>query len=491
MIRKNASAERDVELEKLIAKYEAMKAEHKSLYFDSDQLTSIADWYAADRQFSSAQDAISYGLNLHPDSTELLVQQAYLFLDTNQPEKAKLVLHSISDTSAYCVKLLKAEILINEEKVEEADKLLATLDDYVKQDILMLLEISYLYLELGYSERAIKWLEKGLDTFSEEEGFVAAIADCYSSVGESAKAAFFYNKALDKNPYSAVHWTGLAKCYFAEEQYDKALEAVDFALAANDTYGEAYVIKAHSLFHLGNREQAIKEYKNALSHKGLPPEFAYMFIGLANSENDDWEAATKYFSKSIEYIKINDKDNTALLIDVYNNQALCYARLEKFKEAHECCNAALKLDPKNYESLLMQGRIYLDEDEILNYQKAVYSWDKAILCCPEPDTWAEIGDCYFSYGLYPKARLCFEHLLEIDPSYEEEINPKMAFICLSMKDHEGFEKYNALSKKKIDLDELLQKATSTGIMDEESLYEIREFVKEHHERNDRPQKEDN
>lgn len=490
-MRKNASSARDAETEALIAKYEAMKAENKSAYFDSDELATIASCYASDRQFASAQEVVRYGLGLHPDSSELLVQQAYLFLDTQQFEKAKLVLHSISDTSAYCVKLLTAEILMNEEKIEEADHLLETLDEYVRQDLLMLLDVSYLYLELGYPERAIKWLEKGLDMFTEEEGFVAAIADCYSSVGESAKAAFFYNKAIDKNPYSAIHWTGLAKCYFAEHKYDKALEAADFALAANDTYGEAYVIKAHSLFHLDNRDQAIEEYEKALTYKGLSPEFTYMFIGLAHSENDNWDAATKYFSKSIEYIKINDKENTALLIDVYNNQALCYARLEKFQEAHECCNAALKIDPKSYESLLMKGRIYLDEDDILNYQKAVYCWDKALMVSPEPDTWEEIGDCYFSYGLYPKARLCFEHLLEEEPAYEDDINPKLAFICLTMRDHEGFDKYNSISKNKIDLDELLQNAISSGLMDEESISEIHSFVEEHHEINNQAKKEDN
>lgn len=482
MIRKNAFSEKDAEIEKLIAKYEAMKANNKLIYFDSDQLTTIADYYAVDRQFNAAQEVISYGLQLHPDSSELLIEQAYLFIDTKQFEKAEQVLQSISEPDSHPVKLLKAELLINEEKVKEADRLLKSLDDYVGEDLSLLLEVAYLYLELGYPERAIKWLEKGLDAFTEEEGFVAAIADCYSSVGESAKAAFFYNKALDRNPYSPVYWTGLAKCYFTEKQYDKALEATDFAIAANDTYGEAYVIRAHSFFHLDNHEQAIEGYKKALTYKGLPPEFVYMFIGLANSENNDWDAATKYFSKSIEYIKINDKDNLPLLIDVYNNQALCYAKLGKFREAYECCYESLKMDPKNYESLLIQGRIFLDEDGIENYDQAVYALDKALLYSSEPHAWAEIGDCYFSYGIYPKARLCFEHVLEQDSSYEDEINPKMAFLCLSMNDHDGFEKYNSVAKQKIDLDELLQNAITATRMDEESICEIRQFVEEHYER---------
>lgn len=467
-------------MKELIARYEAMKAKNKPVYFDSHELSAIADFYAALRHFDTVQEVISYGLNLHPDSSELLVQQAYLFLDTNQFEKAKLVVRSISDPDDYSVKLLKAEILINEKKMEEADRLLSTLEDCAKEDLLVLVEISYLYLELGYSEIAISWLEKGLDTFKEEEDFLSAVADCYCAGGDLTKAVYFYNKAIDKNPYSAPYWTGLAKCHFAGRDYDKALEAADFALAADKTYGEAHLIKAHSLFHLENRDQAIEEYQKALSYKGLSPDLAYLFMGLAHCENEEWDVAVTYFGKSIEYIKKNDKENSQLLIDLYNNQAHCYTQLEKFREAHTCCDAALKIDPENYESLVMKGRIYLDEDEVLNFEKAVQAWDKALISFPEPEAWAEIGDYYFSYGLYAQARLCFEHLLEAESPYNDEVNPKLAFICLTMRDHEGFEKYNSVSKQKINLDELLENALASELIDEESLCEIHSFVEEHH-----------
>ena len=65
---------------------------------DGDQLADIADQYASERRFKEAQEVISYGLGLHPGHTDLMVEQAYLFLDLNQPRKAQEVADLITDT---------------------------------------------------------------------------------------------------------------------------------------------------------------------------------------------------------------------------------------------------------------------------------------------------------------------------------------------------------------------------------------------------------
>ena len=44
------------------------------------------------------------------------------------------------------------------------------------------------------------------------------------------KAEMFYNKLIDKNPYSAPYWFGLARCYFEQQLFDKAIEACDYAI---------------------------------------------------------------------------------------------------------------------------------------------------------------------------------------------------------------------------------------------------------------------
>ena len=118
MGRKNSPSAKK-ELTEIIQRYEAAKAEKRQLYLDGDQLADIADWYATERKFNDAQEVINYELQLHPGNTGLLIEQAFLYLDTQKLSKAKEVANSITETYDSEVKMLKAELLLNEGKLEE------------------------------------------------------------------------------------------------------------------------------------------------------------------------------------------------------------------------------------------------------------------------------------------------------------------------------------------------------------------------------------
>ena len=72
--------------------YEAAKAENRTIYLDADDLADLADWYAVHHKYAMATEVVEYGLGIHPDNTALLVEQAYLFLDTQHKEQAKDIL---------------------------------------------------------------------------------------------------------------------------------------------------------------------------------------------------------------------------------------------------------------------------------------------------------------------------------------------------------------------------------------------------------------
>lgn len=88
MGRKNSPSDGQ-ELNKLIEQYEMAKAENHQIYLDGDQFADIADRYASERRFKEAQEVINYGLYLHPENTDILIKQAYLYLDTQRIHKAE------------------------------------------------------------------------------------------------------------------------------------------------------------------------------------------------------------------------------------------------------------------------------------------------------------------------------------------------------------------------------------------------------------------
>ena len=159
MSKKNLLSGRDKELQELAEQYEAAKAENKPIYLDADDLADLADWYAMHGKSEQATEVVEYGLSLHPDSTPLLVEQAYLFMDAQNREQAKLVIERISEDYSSEVKVLKANILLGEGKIDEAEQLLDSIED--KEELANIVDVSYMYIDMGYPVKALPWLAGG------------------------------------------------------------------------------------------------------------------------------------------------------------------------------------------------------------------------------------------------------------------------------------------------------------------------------------------
>ena len=279
MSKKNLLSGRDKELQEMAEQYEAAKAENRTIYLDADDLADLADWYAVHHKYAMATEVVEYGLGIHPDNTALLVEQAYLFLDTQHKEQAKDILERIAEESSE-VKVLKANLLLGEGKEEEAEAILNSIDD--KDDLANIVDVSYMYIDMGFPEKALTWLTRGLEKYAEEEAYLAVTGDCYYAQGLFEKATFFFNKLIDKNPYSAPYWFGLARCYFDQQMFDKAIEACDYATVADDEFADAYLMKGHSFFQLGNEESAMENYLQAEKFHLVSHGFINTFIGLNN-----------------------------------------------------------------------------------------------------------------------------------------------------------------------------------------------------------------
>ncbi|XP_033232251.1 tetratricopeptide repeat protein 12-like [Belonocnema kinseyi] len=83
----------------------------------------------------------------------------------------------------------------------------------------------------------------------------------------------------------------------------------------------------------------------------------YKRIGNGAFKQGDYEKALTYFTKAIEY----RKDSSVL----WNNRALTYMQLKKFKKALNDCEWALKVNESNLKSLLNSAKCY----EKLNNQE--------------------------------------------------------------------------------------------------------------------------
>ena len=320
--------------------------------------------------------------------------------------------------------------------MDEAEQLLDSIED--KDELANIVDIAYMYIDMGYPDKALSWLNKGLNSYSEEEAFLAATADCFHAQGLNQKAETFYNKLIDKNPYSAPYWFGLARCYFEQQLFDKAIEACDYAIVADEEFAEAYIMKGHAFYQLGNEESALENYTLAEKYKAINPDFLKMFMGLNEIAKGHWEEGYQYIE---QIIQSGDIDFT-MLPSLYAHAGLCLYKLGKKRKANQYFKKSHEIDPEDVDPYLIEGRMYMEDD---NFNKAIEKWATALDYAPYADTWNEIGIYCMELGQLSYARLAFEHVLDLDPHFEN-INEKLASLSMLLKDKENFLKYNQLCK---------------------------------------------
>ncbi|KAA6344736.1 Lipopolysaccharide assembly protein B [termite gut metagenome] len=400
--------EENQELIRLIAQYESAKSDKQNVYLDADQILEIAEWYELHDRADDAYDILMYGMSWHPNHAGILTAYAYSHLDRGELEEAKRIAALIDDEFAVETKLLRVELLLMEDKLPEAETILNTLAD--EEEASLYLNIAGLYIQTDHPSEGLSWLQKAAMLDPDDEELIETVAECCHSIGKNEEAAYYFNRLIDKQPYSADYWVGLAKVCFAQEQYDKSIEACDFALVCDANSGDAHLFKAYCLYQLESYEESIKEYKEVLAIGNFLAEYIYSYIGSCYNEMQEWEQACAYYKKALQ--GTNELDDVKKA-DVYNNLSTCYYRMGRFEEAHDLCQTMEILFPDFLDSYLLDGRMYSEEDE---KEKAGECWDK-ILSKKTTDIYAltQVGEYCLDTDDLIRAKKALEKAFSLNP----------------------------------------------------------------------------
>ena len=304
----------------------------KGQYYDADELADIADYFALNNMHEKMRLVVEYGIHLHPDNLDIRIQEAYMHLDFNELDKAEECLLQIPISNREVKQL---EALLAYRKGDEA-KAYEILDDLIAnaspEDTYAIVG---LLLDLGRPEEALDYLTHS-DEDPEHEFYLDNLATCYRELDMLDQAIETLNKLIDRYPYQPNLWKVLGECYFDAQQYDKCIEACDFALATDEDYHPALLLKALAFQQLENPEEAMKYVRQAYELGGVP------FLGLCYFEMTNyysikqWEEVMEVFAKTLKYAK----DNHINLDNHYVGTITAYAgisllHMKRWDEASE------------------------------------------------------------------------------------------------------------------------------------------------------------
>lgn len=426
--------EQDKEFMQALAKYEEMLTKGQSGYFDADQLADFAEYYASRGDYDKSGEVIKYALKVHPGSTEILVVKAHILIDLGKTDEAEEIAYGIAESYDRDVKLLKAELLLKKNKIEEADNLLSEMiNEDNNNDKDSYLDVAYLYIDAEMPKKALPWFQKVAAQYPDDAEVRMDLADCYFQSEQIEKAVDIYNKLLDKDPYSTEYWYELGKLYYTSDDINKAMEAYEFVLTIDKNHIGTILMMAHCYFKLENYEKAA-EYYLKYSEIDDKTEMPLFFVGLCYYTMEMYDKAIIYMNKALE----KSDDISAEQIDIYTYIALSYSKMREPDQALHYIELAINLDEGCAESYVYQGAFLIEKGK---KKKAADSFTKAILIDPENNKIKyDIGVAYFEAKMYKRA-LDFFDTVEVFESDFESTYMYQAYIYLLEENKMKFQTY--------------------------------------------------
>lgn len=391
-----------------LSKFESMLKTNKILFFDSEEFEEIILHYLDMGKATLAKKALKLALEQHPKSTGLKLVQVEMLVYDDKLEIAEKLLNELYaiEPNNEEIYIQKANIYSKRDDHEKAVELLKIAlkytDDYA--DVYNLIGMEYLFmdnLELA-KENFIKCLEE--DT--EDQAALYNVVYCFEFLDQNEDAIAFLDQYIDKNPYSEIAWHQSGRLNYGLKKYEEALRAFDYATLVDDEFLGAFMEKAKSLERLKRYEEAIEAYNRTIELDD-PTSYALLRIGKCHEKLGNKALALKYFNKTVHEDPLLDKGWIAITD--------FYIRQKNFQKALFFVNKALNIDNQNrmywkrFANINKEMNFF--EEAEFGYRKAVEFGDTAL------DTWLFWVDILQFLGEFDSA---IQTLLQATEFYPEE-----------------------------------------------------------------------
>ncbi|MFN4027423.1 MULTISPECIES: tetratricopeptide repeat protein [Flavobacterium] len=409
-----------------LAKFESMLKTNKVLFFDSEEFEEIILHYLDMGKATMAKKALKLGLEQHPKSTGLkLVQVEMLVYEDKLDQAEKLLneLYAIEPTNEE-IFIQKANIYSKRDNHEKAVEFLQTALIYTEDlaDVYNLIGMEYLFMDNLESAKAnfIKCLEEDF----EDQSALYNVVYCFEFLDQNLEAIEYLKTYIDRNPYSEIAWHQSGRLYYGVKDYENAVRAFEFATFIDDEFLGAYLEKGKSLERLKRYEEAIESYQRTIELDD-PTSYALLRIGKCYEKLGNKAEALKYFNKTVHEDPLLDKGWIAITD--------FYVRQKNYQKALFYVNKALAIDDQNRlywkRFATINKAMNLFEEAEFGYRKAVEFGDYQL------DTWLFWVDMMQNMGEMNNAILTLIQASEYFPE-ECEIEYRLAGLHFSLHEEE-------------------------------------------------------
>ena len=432
----------------MLQQFLAARENGMDLYLDADEVLDLLDYLEVMNDFEFYDEILELGLNLHPFHPDLIIKRACSLAQQDRYVEAMNLIKDMEDD-------------VDNEDLEIVKMgCFCALDQYPKAREIMdlLIEQECDYLEGAFEDIAIllndlekypdsrDLLNTGLSIFPRNTVLRNELCYVLQSEGDTEAAIKLCNQLIDEDPYSSERWITLGRIYAMDNNYEKAIEALDFAIAANDDpEQEIRILRAYCLYMNESYERAIEEYK-AITADGDEELKARIYPLLA-----DCEIKLERFEDA--YQRLGSIINSPYLEDgpaVIINYIRCCIETRHSTESLKVALKAIRMYPDNVQILSVMLLMLMGQgmtQETIPYIQGIINLLKKKDGLTIPSDQAEEYDklLYNGHNLYAEGDMsnaihCFEKVLELNPKVLVA-HIYLALAYLETNDQENFEKH--------------------------------------------------
>ncbi len=338
-----------------VQRFEEMLENEKELYFDVEELEGIIDYYLDIEDVESALIASKHADWLHPDSIGIKIRKAFILIEENKLVEAQGLISQIDlfEQENVDMFMAKLRLALHADKVEEANLIAQTILDLNMADRFeMLYDIALQYNRTFNFIQAETFLREAFELEPEDEDISHKLAEQYVLMGEIEKALGIYINMLDFNPFSEHTWYNYALTLTLALRNDEALEAYDYSLAINPSFTLPLINKGLLYMQLNDLEKAVAVFKEMVED-GQDLVQANFYLGLCLiQQNKDKEAIPHFYRVT----KIDTGFHEA-----YYYLSTAYFNLDLLMLASDNIELALQYEPNNAEYLFQKGKVLLKQ----------------------------------------------------------------------------------------------------------------------------------
>jgi len=420
--------------QEILKQYEESAKSGHAIYMDADDLADIADYYQLQGRTEDAETVISLALEYNPEAVGPLLYRAREALNRNDFDTAQAYAERIEAVDSREALYFKGEILICQEKTEEADELFRSNLQEIMPDEQMdyVYDVASIFSDYGVFDKAFEWMARSQGDDSDD--FKELMARTLFGLGKYKDSERIFNELIDHNPFSVPYWNALANAQFMNEDYNAAITSSEYAIAIDPNDAESILSKANGLYNLGNYESALsyfKRYTELMPHD----EFCYLHQGTCLINLGQYEEAIAV----LETAEQEAGEKSIYLSDIYQELAFAYSELKKPDSAIYYIDKAKELNCDQINMGIIRGHILLAngrlEEAEKTFRQALQQTEDA------PRTMLRIivslYDNHYVRSSYTLLKNFFRH---VDDDWNEGYS-YMAICCLDMNKQDEFLHY--------------------------------------------------